>query len=229
MTMENSADRRRAEAAEAFNRHEDRSDAARVTASLAESLSVLCNTLYRRVHCDVEQIIGMDSMLAPISEERSEKMTKLEIELYQIAVSAAVVRHRGYVATDDDWYVQWLTRLRLGEARAGPEAAERLAGYMLKTSRERRLAFTDVLASVLAESRRAPLVLFRLAPLAVEVATALAFGDRAGAAEARNRQMDYLPAIRDCRECRAGLLENDEQCGQCGNPLWKFDWLMAAD
>ena len=228
MTTEDSV-KRRVEAAEAFNRHENRGDAARVTAVLADGLSVLCNTLYRRVHYDVQRIIGMDSMLAPVSEERSEKTTKVEIELYQIAVSAAAVRQREYVATDDDWYLQWLTRLRLGEARAGSKAAERLAYYLSKTSRERRLAFTDVLANVLAESRKAPLVLFRLVPPAVEIVTALAFGDRTGAAEARNRQMDYLPPIRDCRECRGGLLAGGEQCEQCGNPLWKFDWLMSAD
>jgi hypothetical protein len=56
MTMEISAHRR---CAEAFNRHENRSDAERVTASLADGLSVLCNTLYRCVYCDAERILGI--------------------------------------------------------------------------------------------------------------------------------------------------------------------------
>ncbi|MBN2293366.1 MAG: hypothetical protein JXM70_13135 [Pirellulales bacterium] len=227
--MEKSANLRRAEAAEAFNQHENRSDAERVISSLVDGFNVLSNTLYRRVHSDVERIFGMDSMLAPISLEQSEKIAKLEIELYQMAVSAEVVQQHGYITGDSDWYLKWLIQLRLGVDQSGSKADKRLAVYMARSPRQRQLLFTDVLAKVVATSRRTPLVLFHLVSLAVEIVTAQAFGDSNAAAEARNRQIDYLPAIRDCRECRGGILENGEQCQQCGNPLWKFDWLMASD
>ena len=221
--------KRRVEAAEEFNRHQDRGDGTRVAGSLADGLMILRDSLYGRVHYDVQTAVGKDSMLIPISEKRSETVTKTEIDLYQIAESAAAAGDHGYVGTDADWYVQWLTRLELGEMQSDAGVVERLAQYLSQTPDDRRLAFTDVLASVLPESRRAPLVLFRLLPLCVQIATALAFGDQRSAAEARNRQVDYLPGIRDCHECGGSLLENGAQCRECGNPLWKFGWLTAAD
>ena len=36
-----------------------------------------------------------------------------------------------------------------------------------------------------------------------------------------------LSIIRDCAECHGSVLENGEQCRNCGNPLWKYDWLTA--
>ena len=74
-----------------------------------------------------------------------------------------------------------------------------------------------------------PLVLFQLLPLAVRIVTALAFGDHACARDARNSQVAHLPSIRYCRQCRGEVLENGEQCEQCGNPLWEYKWLTAAD
>ncbi len=85
------------------------------------------------------------------------------------------------------------------------------------------------MARVVSESRRAPLVLFRLMPLAVEIVTTLAFGDSPKAAQLRNRQTVLLPAILDCHHCRGKLLDNGEQCPECGNPLWQFDWLSSVD
>ena len=105
--------------------------------------------------------------------------------------------------------------------------AERIEAYRSAGRDQRRLAFTDVLANVLHESRKVPLVLFRLLPLSVEIATSLAFGDAQAASDARDRQLTTLPAIRDCSRCRGEVLDNGEQCPQCGNPLWKFDWLTA--
>ena len=72
-------------------------------------------------------------------------------------------------------------------------------------------------------------MLFRLAPSSVEIATALAFGKTADAGHWRKQQMEYLPAIGDCHECRGRVLDNGEQCRVCGNPVWKFEWLTAAD
>ncbi len=220
---------RHASAVKEFNKHEHRSDGAAVAGSLASGLDRLRESSYLRIHRDVERVVGVDSMWMPLSEVRTERQTKLEIDLYQIAESAATVRDGGYVAAQDDWYLRWLSRLRLGNAHADVANATRLADYAGKTPHDRRLAFSDVLGDVLPESRRAPLVLFRLMPLCVEIATALAFGDHARARDARKRQTTDLPAIRYCNQCRGDVLENGEQCRGCGNPLWKFEWLTATD
>jgi len=207
------------------NRH----DGEHVSGSLNGGLAILRDSLYGRVHRDVEIELGKDTMIMPVSEMKTEASTKTEIDLYQIAESAAAVGEHGYVRTDARWYLQWLTRLRLGEAATEANTAARLDDYMSRTPDDRRLAFTDVLATVLAESTRAPLVLFRLFPLSVEIATALAFGDHAAAQDARNRQTFLLPEIGYCNECHGKVLENGEQCPGCGNPLWKYEWLTAAD
>lgn len=228
MEAEESA-RRPAEAAADFNRHENRDDGMQVAGSLAAGLIILRDSLYERVHHDVEIVVGKDSMLMPLSEKKAEQLAKLEIDLYQISVSAATAREFGYISTDDDWFLRWLTGLRLGEAQADAAPTERLARYWSATPAERRLAFTNVLTRALPESRRAPLVLFRLVPLSVGIVTALAFADHQNASEIRSRQVALLPAISDCGLCRGRLLENGEQCPQCGNPLWKYRWLTAAD
>jgi hypothetical protein len=218
-----------ARAAEEFNRHEHRGDGALVAGSLTSGLGLLRDSLYLRVHRDVEKMVGKDSMLIPLSEVRAEKQTKTEIELYQIAESAAAVRDSGYVGTKDDWYLHWLARLTLGDAVAHAAHVERVEEYLAKTPDDRRLSFTDVLGDVLPESRRAPLVLFRLVPSAVWIATALAFGDHGRARDTRNSQAADLPAIRYCQQCRGDVLENGEQCRGCGNPLWSHHWLTATD
>jgi hypothetical protein len=104
-----------------------------------------------------------------------------------------------------------------------------LSGYLATTPDGRRLKFTNVMAGALAESRRAPLVLFRLFPYAVQIATALAFEDHVLSDAARDQQLHLLPSIRDCHHCRGKLLDNGEECRLCGNPLWKYEWLTAAD
>ena len=214
--------------AEEFNRHENRTDGSRVAGDLATELTLLRDVLYVRVHDDVHLIVGEDSMLMSISPEKSERKAKLEIELYQIIVSAAAAREHGHVLTDD-WYIDWLARLRLGRIHANEKVKKRLAYYRSKTRKDRRLAFTNVLASVLPESRRAPLILFRLLPRSVEIATVLAFGDDRTASAIRRRQIVYLPAIGDCRQCQGQLLKQGEQCAECGNPLWEYDCLTSAD
>lgn len=217
------------EAVEEFQRHENRGDGARVVGSLAGGLTVLRDLLYTRTHDDVETNVGRDSMFLPVSDEKTERSAKAQIEIYQIAESTATVRQRAYVRTHDDWYPQWLMRLRLGRTPPGETITERIARYLAESSDDRRLAFGNALADVLPESNRAPLVLFRLVPLGVWLATAQAFGDHGGAAEARNGQLAYLPVIGDCQQCHGAVLENGEQCPGCGNPLWKFEWLTTAD
>ncbi len=83
---------RRTDAAQEFNLHEDRSDGLEIAGSLASGLTILRDALYKRVHEDVQRQRGMDSILMPISEEKSERLAKIEIELYQIAVSAAAAQ-----------------------------------------------------------------------------------------------------------------------------------------
>jgi hypothetical protein len=220
---------RRQQAIEEFNRHERRGDGPRVAGSLAGGLTLLRDLLYVRFHDDVELRVGMDSMLSPVSVEKTAKTTKLEIELFQVAVSAIAVRQQDYVSSDDDWYLGWLTRFRLGRLAEDPRVAKRLSLYLTAAPDRQRLSFTNVMSGVLAESRRAPLVLFRLFPHAVQVATALAFEDHVLSDAGREQQVHLLPSIRDCHHCRGKLLDNGEECRLCGNPLWKFEWLTAAD
>ncbi len=223
------AAQRQAEAIEQFNRGENRADGDQVVGSLSAGLNVLRDLLYLRVHQDVEKIVGRDSMWAPISEVKAEDLTKDEIERYQVAESAVAAQDFGYVAADVQWYLQWLARMRLGEAQPDPQTTERLNHYISKTPDERRLAFTDVLAKILPESARAPLILFRLLPPSVQIATALAFGDDATAGQLRKQQNASLPEIAGCRACRGEILENGRQCRECGNPLWKYSWLISVD
>jgi hypothetical protein len=220
--------KRRADAADEFNQHEGRSDGVEIAGSLAGGLTILRDALYKRLHEDVQSQMGTDSILAPISEEKSERLAKIEIELYQIAVSAVAAQAGEYVDGPGDWYWQWLTRLRLGPVQPESKIAKRIEDYRAQGRDEARLTFGNIMARALPESRRAPLVTFRLMPLAVEIVAALAFGDSARANEMRQRQAVHLPAIKDCYQCHGGLLENGEQCPECGNPLWLFEWLSSV-
>ncbi len=212
-----------------FNQHESRKDGAQVAGCLTSGLTTLRDALYLRVHRDVEQLIGRDSMLMPVSEFRAQHQTFREIEAYQIAESVSAVKERRYLNDAEGWYWPWLTRLRMGETGSDKEFTERTRAYLPGTSDERRRKFMNELARVLQESHEAPLVLFRLVPLAVQIATACAFGDRGTASDLRRQQTSILPAIADCRHCQGRLLECVEHCRACGNPLWKYEWLVAAD
>ncbi len=220
---------RRAAAAREFDLHEGRSDGLEIAGSLAGGLTILRDSLYKRVHEDVQNQHGMDSILAPISEEKSERLAKIEIELYQIAVSAVAAQRGDYADGGAAWYWPWLSRLRLGPSQPDERVSKRVESYLAKTPDQRRLTFTDVLARALPESRHAPLVLFQLLPLAVRIVTALAFGDSAGATAVRQRQLAILPAIADCDQCRGKVLDTGQQCPGCGNPLWLFERLTVID
>jgi hypothetical protein len=220
--------RRRTEAAEAFNLHLSRADGAAVAASLADGLDVVCDSFLTRVQFDVERIIGRDSMLMPVSAIQTEERTRREIELYTLVESAVEVRQNAYLAAQDDWYLRWLGRMRLGDDLDLPGAQQRLASYLPKVPDERRRGFSEVLERTMPEARRAPLIVYRLLPLAVSIATNVAFSDQARAAESRKRQNLLLPAISDCQQCHGHLLENGDRCAECGNPFWKYDWLTAT-
>ena len=215
-------------AAEEFDRKEHRGDGLQVIESVCGGLTLIRDTFFARVHKDVEIRVGMDSMVSPISEEKTEHTTKQEIEIYQVVVSAAAAEAQAYV-TDGGWYRDWLAQLRLGTFDAESRIARRIAYYAGKSANDQRLAFSNVLATVLPESGRAPLILLRLLPPAVQIATALAFGKSADALRWRHEQVEILPAIADCHRCHGKLLENGEQCQMCGNPLWTFGWMTSAD
>lgn len=211
-----------------FNEHERRSDGIRVASSLAAGLSVLRDALFCRMHEDVERVLGRDSMLMPVSELKTQRLTKIEIEVYQIAESGAAAQEFGYTGATE-WYVEWLSRVRLTADQVTPAARKGLAEYLALSGEKRIARFEGALAKILPESTRAPLVLFRLLPTGVQIATALAFADHGRAPVLRNAQAAVLPAILDCRTCHGKVLENGEMCRGCGNPLWKFSWLTAAD
>jgi hypothetical protein len=219
---------RRDEAVAEFDKHEHRTDGGPIVNSLCYGLTTLRNVLFNRIHQDVEKNVGRDSMMMPISILQSEEKAKQEIEIFQVAASVDEARRRTFVR-DVAWYAGWLGRLRLGEVAQQPTSQVRLDRYLSMTDEERRLGFSRVLEKTFPEATRAPLVLYRLFPFAVGIATALAFRDLAEAAELRSRQASWLPAITDCHECRGRLLENGEQCTICGNPVWTYTWLTAAD
>ena len=220
---------RRAEAAIEYNRHEGRDNGGPRVDSLFYGLTELRDSLFARVTQDVANVLGVDSMLIPRALVTAAKKTKTEIELYQIAESAAAVRQRDYVSTDDDWFLNWLARLRLGDDALVEEICARLASYVAEDCDDRRRSFTVLLERIRPDARRSPLVVYQLFPLAVQIATANAFGDPGGAEGGRTRQLTLLPAIADCRECRGGVLDNGEGCHLCGNPLWKYEFLTASD
>jgi len=227
--MKPSREDRLAEAIEQFNKHKKSKEGARVAGGLSAGLSLLRDLFYDRMHFDVEKNLGADSMLVPVSEVKTQKATAAEIEVFQVVESTLAAREYGYVKPEDDWYLQWLGQLRLGESLSDPKVSAQIAEYQSKTPDDRRLALSDVLLKVLPESRKAPLVLFRLVPLAVHIATALAFGDSRQASDLRDRQVACLPAITDCPKCRGAVIDIDEICDECGNPLWRFEWLTVTD
>jgi hypothetical protein len=202
---------------------------AEVVSGLDAGMNLLSEMLYLRLHQDVEKARGADSMLVPISEMRSRRTTLKEIASYQVAESTAAVRQFGYLPSGDEWYVSWLTGLLLKESSPDSTHRQRIDGYLSKTERARRLAMTDVLVAVLPDSRRAPLVLFLLFPLAIHITTALAFGDHAVAERLREQQIELLSIIPSCSQCCGRVLKNGDSCLQCANPLWNSEWLNSTE
>ena len=174
-----------------------------------------------------KQNFGHDSMLLPISVEESERVAKCEIETYQIAVTALTIQERGFLRSDVKWFVKWLAELRLGEDLQDTKWRRRIRQYVAMSEDEQRLDFSRHLETVFPEASRAPLILYRLFPLSIRIVSAVAFGHHLEAAELRNRQTFWLPAIGDCHDCHGRPLDNGEQCPVCGNPIWTYHWLCA--
>lgn len=220
--------RRLGEAGSEFNEREERADGTTIAASLNAGLGLLRNVFYRRIHDDVEQFNGLDSLVMPLAPSKAETATKLEIDIYLAAVASSEARSRGYVR-QTDWFDSWLLGLRLGETARSLGVLKRWQQYLDQTPEDRRLAFSNVLERALPESSQAPLVLHRLLPLSAAMAAPLAFHDPFHAAHLRNQQIAILPAISDCPDCHGRPLENGESCSFCGNPLWKFNWLNSTE
>jgi hypothetical protein len=218
---------RLAVAAEKFNLHEHGDRGSRVATSLADGFNTLRDAFFTRVSEEVEQVVGTDSMLMPISRVKSEMNAKMEIDIYQVGESVATARQQRYVTTEDDWYLSWLTQLRLGDGTDSAAVTQRISYYLSKCPDDRRRAFSSIFERTLPDARRAPLIVYRLLPLAIGIMTAVAFGDSAYAQDLRKRQIRLLPSILDCHDCRGSLLDNSEKCPQCGNPFWFYKWLTA--
>lgn len=198
-----------------------------VTHSLVYGLDTLRKLLFHRIHHDVEENVGKDSMLLPISAEQSERVAKSEIESFQVSVAGLAAIDRQYTRCDKKWFVSWLAQLRLEEAMDDTKWRRRIRHYLTMSDDELRLSFSRNLESVFPEAQLAPLILYRLYPLSVRIVTAIAFGHHLDAAELRNRQIFWLPAIGDCHECHGRPLDNGDECTVCGNPIWDYRWLCA--
>lgn len=223
-THEHAAARERA-VAELKRRAAD-ADAEQVVDSLAAGMRLLSDGYYARACLDVQRAFGHDSMVLRASPP-DELTGKNEIDLYLTAESAHAVQEHGLLPDGQEWYAAWLAGMQLGEVAAQHKARKRLAGYAELPPDARRLAFSRVLDRALPDTRRAPLVLARLLPLAVGIVTATAFGDLDAARLLRKQQISLLPGIAECHQCRGRLMDNGETCPQCGNPMWKHNWLTS--
>jgi hypothetical protein len=214
-------------AVQEFVAHTQRNDATRIVASLTAGLDRLAVLMIDRVATEPEMKFGVDSMIMPRMVLSGHVAAGLEIELFQAVESADAAHKSRYLPETDDWYLRWLAKARLPDRCHEPAVIARLAVYRAKPSAARRLAFETALDRALPQAVRAPVVLYRLFPLAIEIATAIAFDDVPTAEVARKRQLEVLANLADCQACHGHLLDNGEECRQCGNPLWKFDWLTA--
>lgn len=215
-------------AAAEFDQHEERSDGTQIADCLTKNLTALRELLFRRA-LTPDPSIPLDSMLLPVSKLKAQQHASEEVEAFMIAESAVAVRTFGLVQKTDSWYVDWLTAMRLDSWNPLGDVPERVAEYLKESDDERRLLFSNLLVEAIPEARRAPLVLLRIFPKAVHVATALAFGDSTSAEKLRAEQIKILPSIAYCKECHGKLLAAGKECATCGNPLWNQQWLCEVD
>lgn len=211
-----------------FDRHEARSDGEQIADRLMKHLTALRESLLRRVVA-AEESIPVDSMLMPVSKLKAQQQAAEEVEAFMAAESAKAAARFGFSAGAESWYAEWLLKMRLDSWNPLGDVSGRVREYLAKTDDQRRLEFSNVLVEAIPESRHAPLVLFRLLPTAVHVATALAFDDAKAAGKVRTEQMKILPSIAYCHECQGELLADERECSTCGNPLWNQEWLCEAD
>ncbi len=133
--------------------------------SLMAGMTQLRNLLMVRAHDDVQREYGTES-LTDFSLSRMQvkaRYAKFEIETYACIVIDDEVAQSGYVDEPGDWFLDWLFRLRLGDA-FGAVVDQRVQYYRSQNIEERRLKFVSNLQEAMPDSVRAPLVLFRLFP-----------------------------------------------------------------
>ncbi|MEX2185912.1 MAG: hypothetical protein WD875_03920 [Pirellulales bacterium] len=226
--------RRQAAVAE-FDEHEGRRDGEAVVARLDDASALLADRVFTRIHGDVEKNIGIDSFYNPLSEAKAESRAKAEVDAFFACEAALFAEEREYVrggdrggnGGGDGWCQTWIAALVVDESALGIPAAQRLASYRDKSADDRRRGFSLVLERAFPEATRAPLVIYRLLPLAIRLATAQAF-ERADHAQAqRDRQLVLLPSILDCTTCNGAVLPSGTACDRCGNPFWKYELLTA--
>ena len=219
---------RRKRAVTELQAHALQHDSRAVVDRLLVGLTQLRNLLMVRAHDDVQRKYGTDSMLGTSVAQMQKRVqgAKAEIEAYSCIVVDDQVSLSGYLDDQDTWFLDWLFRLRLG---SGYKSVfdKRVSYYESQTVEDRRLKFVSVLQRTLPESARAPLVLFRLFPRAVRIVATVAFNDPSSARTLRDEQISLLPAISECHECHGRLLDYDDICRCCGNPLWNFTWLQS--
>lgn len=198
--------------------------------SLCDGLDMLADLLYSRIDRDVEQRFGMDSMLMPTStmgEVEAATKARTLIDVYSCVVAAEEAAERQYI-DDSGWFVDWMIALRVAE-HEHPSIAQRAAKYRDMPRDKRRLSFAASLERRVPLATKAPLIIYRLYPLGIRLAVAVAFGDHLRAGALRNQQMALLPVIADCHQCHGRPLDNGDHCQTCSNPLWGYEWLTAAD
>jgi len=220
--------RRREAAVEKFSALSQRPDAPQIVARFDDGLTLLRNLLYTRLEADVERDYGRDSMLMPLSHAVTEHNVKGDIEAFMVAEVMDELAETAVLPRPGE-NRKWLLELRFAARQDRPALEARADHYLLLESRNRQLEFSDMLEAQLRPARLAPLVLYQLFPLAIRVAAALAFGDHLRGGEIRNRQVSLLPAITYCRRCHGRLMEVDETCRECGNPVWTIRWMTQAD
>jgi hypothetical protein len=220
----------RSEAVAAFHERCPHLEADRVVASLSDGLKLLSSLFFDRIGHDVSEHGPMDSMLMPanaVAEVRTALRAHTLIDVYSCVVAAQEATGEA-LSNADGWLEPWLLQLR-GVPQDDPAVRECLALFDHRDEEHRRRAFASALERRMPQATEAPLVLYRLYPLAARLAMAIALGDHWRARQVRSEQIKVLPFIADCHDCHGQPLDNGESCHHCGNPLWKHEWLSAAD
>jgi hypothetical protein len=214
----------------AFHERCPQLDAEHVVTSLNDGLKLLGDLFFDRVGHDVAEHGPLDSMLMPagaLSEVRTALRVHTLLDVYS-CVEAASEAASEAISNADGWLEPWLLQLRLGASHA-EAVRDYLALFDHREDSQRRRAFASALERRMPQATEAPLVLYRLYPLAARIAMAVALGDHTRARQLRSEQIRVLPFIADCHHCHGHPLDNGETCDHCGNPLLKLEWLSEAD
>lgn len=220
---------RREQAQAEFQQRVGSAHSADLVRSLWAGLTTLRKLLLTRLHNDVEAYYGIDSILAPMtaSETRREMCHAAdEIEIYSLTVVLAEAAHSGYAHDDADWFREWLLRLRWGD-EMNAMVAERMHLYDQYGDNDRRHMFASFVEQAYPRLRKRHWLFtgFILVQCVLPPPWPLATHCEC---EVRGEQISFLPVIADCHDCHGLPLENGDICPNCGNPLWKINWLSAT-